>query len=167
MCEIQNTPEEPKALEFGEDQLADLSSIGAELFGDSSDPRSYAYVRHLERPDINWLRIFAYTLAPAVAAILLGILLAYFGASALLATAMPLAVLFVYALLMLKRACICAVKIYQRYAPREIREKCRFEPSCSQYMILAIEKYGLPKGLKKGISRLKRCNTDGGGYDLP
>lgn len=34
-------------------------------------------------------------------------------------------------------------------------------------MILAIEKYGLIKGLQKGICRLKRCNIDGGGFDFP
>ncbi|MBE6586778.1 MAG: membrane protein insertion efficiency factor YidD [Ruminococcaceae bacterium] len=67
----------------------------------------------------------------------------------------------------MKRVVICSVHIYQRYAPDSIRNKCRFEPSCSEYMILAIEKYGLFKGVIKGIDRLKRCNTNDGGFDYP
>ncbi|MBQ4067291.1 MAG: membrane protein insertion efficiency factor YidD [Clostridia bacterium] len=67
----------------------------------------------------------------------------------------------------LKDAAICCVKIYQRYAPAAIRNRCRFEPSCSEYMILSLEKYGLFKGLKKGFNRMHRCNANDGGYDYP
>jgi putative component of membrane protein insertase Oxa1/YidC/SpoIIIJ protein YidD len=34
-------------------------------------------------------------------------------------------------------------------------------------MILSLEKYGLRRGLSKGIGRLKRCNIDNGGFDEP
>jgi putative membrane protein insertion efficiency factor len=45
---------------------------------------------------------------------------------------------------------------------------CRFEPSCSTYMILAIKKYGVFYGITKGIWRICRCNPYGrGGYDPP
>ena len=45
---------------------------------------------------------------------------------------------------------------------------CRFEPSCSRYMIGALRKYGLFKGLAKGIGRLCRCHPwHPGGYDPP
>jgi putative membrane protein insertion efficiency factor len=45
---------------------------------------------------------------------------------------------------------------------------CRFEPSCSRYMIGALQKYGLLKGLAKGISRFLRCHPwNPGGYDPP
>ncbi|MBR5314328.1 MAG: membrane protein insertion efficiency factor YidD [Clostridia bacterium] len=67
----------------------------------------------------------------------------------------------------MKRILICLVQMYQRFAPDSIRKKCRFEPSCSQYMILSLKKYGLWKGLAKGIDRLKRCNTQDGGFDYP
>ena len=43
---------------------------------------------------------------------------------------------------------------------------CRFTPTCSQYMIDAINKYGTFKGIKLGLKRLKRCRPGGGfGYD--
>ncbi|NLZ46061.1 MAG: membrane protein insertion efficiency factor YidD [Clostridiales bacterium] len=52
-------------------------------------------------------------------------------------------------------------------APESLRKQCRFKPSCSEYMILSIEKFGLLKGIIKGICRLKRCNINGGGFDFP
>lgn len=43
---------------------------------------------------------------------------------------------------------------------------CRFTPTCSEYMKIAIEKYGTFKGLKLGIKRLLRCHPFGKyGYD--
>jgi uncharacterized protein len=45
---------------------------------------------------------------------------------------------------------------------------CRFDPSCSQYMIGALRKYGLLKGLFKGIGRVLRCHPwHPGGEDPP
>jgi putative membrane protein insertion efficiency factor len=43
---------------------------------------------------------------------------------------------------------------------------CRFQPTCSEYSIQAIRKYGPIKGLIKTIWRLLRCNPfNKGGYD--
>ena len=47
------------------------------------------------------------------------------------------------------------------------RLKCVFEPSCSEYMILAVNKYGLVRGVIKGIRRLLRCHPPNGGKDYP
>lgn len=38
--------------------------------------------------------------------------------------------------------------------------KCRFHPSCSQYTIIAINKYGFIKGWYKGIKRILRCKPN-------
>ena len=62
---------------------------------------------------------------------------------------------------------IGCVLMYKAYAPLEIRAKCRFEPSCSTYMIMAVRKYGLFKGVIKGIKRVKRCKPPNGGVDYP
>ena len=44
--------------------------------------------------------------------------------------------------------------------------RCKFEPSCSKYMIQAIEKYGSIKGIYLGTKRFLRCNPfSKGGYD--
>ena len=43
---------------------------------------------------------------------------------------------------------------------------CRFNPSCSQYMLDAVAKYGPWRGGYKGIKRICRCHPLGGsGYD--
>ena len=67
----------------------------------------------------------------------------------------------------MKNLLIKLIKYYQKKAPKEVREACLFEPSCSNYMILAIKKYGVIKGLYKGIKRLSRCHYPNGGNDYP
>lgn len=58
----------------------------------------------------------------------------------------------------LKPALIGAIRLYQRYAPERVRRKCLFKPTCSEYAILAIEKYGVIRGLYKSYIRLfKKC----------
>jgi uncharacterized protein len=43
---------------------------------------------------------------------------------------------------------------------------CRFHPTCSEYMVQAIETKGLPKGLLSGVARLLKCHPlHPGGYD--
>lgn len=78
-----------------------------------------------------------------------------------------LIVSFIYSAIFIKRALIWFVHLYQHYAPDRIRLKCVFEPSCSEYMILSIEKYGAIKGVIKGCIRLLRCHPPNGGKDVP
>ncbi len=43
---------------------------------------------------------------------------------------------------------------------------CRFTPTCSEYMIEAIDRFGVLKGTKLGIKRLMKCHPKGEyGYD--
>lgn len=43
---------------------------------------------------------------------------------------------------------------------------CRFQPTCSQYLLEAVEKHGFIKGFCKGIWRILRCHPGSrGGYD--
>lgn len=58
----------------------------------------------------------------------------------------------------LKPAIIGAIRLYQRYAPEDIRRRCLFKPTCSEYAILAVQKYGVIKGMTKTYVRLfKKC----------
>jgi uncharacterized protein len=46
------------------------------------------------------------------------------------------------------------------------KKNCRFQPTCSSYMILAIKKYGSIKGVYLGLKRLSKCHPFcKGGYD--
>jgi putative membrane protein insertion efficiency factor len=62
---------------------------------------------------------------------------------------------------------VSLILLYQKMAPKKLRDSCRFEPSCSNYMIIAINKYGVIKGINLGLKRLFRCHIPNGGYDYP
>ena len=68
---------------------------------------------------------------------------------------------------LLKRFAIGAVLLYKAFAPESMRDRCRFEPTCSTYMIMAIRKYGLFIGLYRGFRRITRCKPPNGGIDYP
>lgn len=58
------------------------------------------------------------------------------------------------------------VRAYQWAVSPWLGPRCRFEPSCSQYMIEAIERHGALRGGWLGIRRILRCHPWGGtGYD--
>lgn len=157
-----------KQIVFSEEEFKSLNDIGDKLFNDEKDPRSSAYVRKLKRPEISLFKtLLLYIILPAAVIILIIFLLNYFNLSKIGIVITAVVILTAYILFSAKQICVSAIKLYQKYAPDSLRNKCRFEPSCSEYMILAIEKYGLINGVKKGICRLKRCNINGGGYDFP
>lgn len=58
------------------------------------------------------------------------------------------------------------IKFYQHCISPLKPPTCRYVPTCSQYMMEAIRKYGPFKGLWLGTKRLLRCHPWGGnGYD--
>jgi len=58
------------------------------------------------------------------------------------------------------------IKLYQKYISSLFGRRCRFYPTCSQYTIEALHKYGLVIGLFKAIKRIIKCNPFHlGGYD--
>jgi len=74
---------------------------------------------------------------------------------------------FLLFIISLKRILIFAVTLYQIKASDEVRLRCNFTPSCSEYMILSLNKYGVICGTYKGIKRLLRCRLPNGGEDYP
>lgn len=66
----------------------------------------------------------------------------------------------------MKRTLIFLIKLYRKYISPLKPACCRFYPTCSQYAIEAIEKYGVLKGGFMAIKRILRCNPfNKGGYD--
>jgi putative membrane protein insertion efficiency factor len=65
-------------------------------------------------------------------------------------------------------AIIGIVRVYQVTLSPIFGRQCRFRPTCSNYMIEAVQKYGAVRGAIKGVWRIARCNPFGGsGYDPP
>jgi len=61
---------------------------------------------------------------------------------------------------------IAAVRVYQWTLGPLVGPRCRYEPSCSSYFILAVRKHGAVRGAARGIARICRCHPwHPGGYD--
>lgn len=120
--------------------------------------------RKIERPKIEKHLIFFGLLIPLclILAIVLVMILADGSWKYLICVGLFLSLLF-----LLKYIAFLWVKLYQKFAPEKVRRSCLFYPSCSQYMLLAIEKYGFWKGFWKGLKRLGRCHYPNGGEDYP
>ena len=66
----------------------------------------------------------------------------------------------------MKQIFILLIRVWQRTFSRVLPPSCRFEPSCSQYGIEALQKYGVFKGGWLTIKRIGRCHPfHPGGYD--
>ena len=61
---------------------------------------------------------------------------------------------------------ILLVRFYQMAISPWLGNNCRYQPTCSSYMIEALKEHGLFKGLWLGTKRISRCHPWGGhGYD--
>jgi len=66
----------------------------------------------------------------------------------------------------LKALFIFLVRIYQWTLSPLLPDACRFSPTCSQYTIEALQKYGAIKGGWLGLKRISKCHPWGGhGHD--
>jgi putative membrane protein insertion efficiency factor len=66
------------------------------------------------------------------------------------------------------RMLIGLVRVYQWTLSPFIGRQCRFTPTCSNYFIGAVEKYGAVRGAWRGLLRICRCHPfHPGGYDPP
>jgi len=68
----------------------------------------------------------------------------------------------------MKELLITFIRIYQKAVSPFLGNNCRYYPSCSEYSVQAIQKYGVVKGTIKSIWRILRCNPfSKGGVDYP
>ena len=117
----------------------------------------------LERPEVRYTKpIIALSVYVAQFIALLFIPYGEWWIGALVLTGYSL----IYFSVIAKKAVIWLVRLYQNKAPDEVRLRCVMEPSCSVYMIMAVEKYGVIRGVYKGIRRLFRCGNERG-VDYP
>lgn len=67
----------------------------------------------------------------------------------------------------MKRVLLAFIRFYRReLSPRKGKPCCRYFPTCSQYAVTAIERYGAIKGGTLAAWRILRCNPfSKGGYD--
>ncbi|MBQ3008582.1 MAG: membrane protein insertion efficiency factor YidD [Oscillospiraceae bacterium] len=66
----------------------------------------------------------------------------------------------------MKKILIYPIRFYKKFISPHLGHHCRYWPTCSSYMIEAIETHGALKGLLLGTYRIIRCNPwSQGGYD--
>lgn len=66
----------------------------------------------------------------------------------------------------MKKTLIRSIRIYQRFISSLLPPSCRFTPTCSQYAVEAIDRFGTIKGSYLATARICRCHPfHPGGYD--
>ena len=65
-----------------------------------------------------------------------------------------------------KRAALALVRFYRKGISPLLPPSCRYTPTCSEYAIIALQRYGFLKGSWLAIKRIGRCHPwKPGGYD--
>ena len=65
-----------------------------------------------------------------------------------------------------RRSVVTTIRIYQKLVSPGLGRNCRYAPTCSQYTIDAISRFGVVKGAILGARRVGRCHPlRSGGYD--
>lgn len=66
----------------------------------------------------------------------------------------------------MKKMIIWLIEFYRRYLSGLKKPCCRFYPTCSEYALQAVQKYGAAKGSLMAVKRISRCHPFcKGGYD--
>ena len=66
----------------------------------------------------------------------------------------------------MRKALVAVLRGYKLLISPLLPSACRFRPTCSEYMMDAIDRYGVLKGVWLGMKRLGRCHPfHEGGYD--
>ena len=67
---------------------------------------------------------------------------------------------------MLKKTTLTFIKVYQEAVSPWLPPACRYEPTCSEYARVAVERYGVGRGGWLAARRIGRCHPFGGsGWD--
>ena len=72
--------------------------------------------------------------------------------------------------MILTKLFILPIKLYQWLISPLLPKSCRYYPTCSEYTVIALRKYGIIRGLLMGCRRILRCHPikclgGGSGYD--
>ena len=66
----------------------------------------------------------------------------------------------------MRAVALALLRSYKRFISPLLPPMCRFEPTCSVYMLQAVEKHGAARGIWLGVRRLARCHPfNPGGWD--
>lgn len=118
---------------------------------------NYCVNREIKRPKTNIITAMKYLIVLELTSLLIVYLVARmlvfvgfsYSFSSLNYFVSVLLLIFFY-----KRFSILVIELYQHYASDERRRKCTLKPTCSEYSIMVLNKYGMVKAFKKIYIRL-------------
>ena len=126
---------------------------------EEEDVRRYCLQRPLERPEIKWFsvmrQVVAYIIAAAITFYLLRYVAKYLKWDMMES---PTSIIWILILILLAnghKVGIFLVRLYQHYASEELRRRCVCKPTCSEYALMAFEKYCWPYAMYKILYRLR------------
>jgi putative membrane protein insertion efficiency factor len=144
-----------------------------EISTDELEAKNYVLAKEMFRPATNVLTAAGYSTLFISCALGLSLLLSFLlNDSIAINTTLSFVFIFIVSIVtgvcfFMKPLLIGLVHLYQHYAPDELRRRCLFKPTCSEYTILALEKYGVLKGIGKCFDRFNRCHGIKYSIDYP
>lgn len=141
------------------------SAVRMNLWTDADSIRNYCRHHELNRPHINWLLVVSVIVAfETFLYVFLNRLSLSIGSFLLFAEGFHVVTFIIFGRIILR----LIVKIYQRYAPESLRRQCTCQPTCSEYALLALQKYTWPKALMLIVRRVAyTCQKPGYKIDYP
>lgn len=125
------------------------------------EAKDYCYNRILERPNISYKKIIVqFSLCVIIKFIVSFIVCVFCAGFDLYLINIKNFFLFyfiltlIFSILFLRKFFILSIKLYQKYAPENIRRKCCCKPSCSEYSIMVIGHYGVIIGSAMAFKRM-------------
>jgi putative membrane protein insertion efficiency factor len=71
-------------------------------------------------------------------------------------------------MVVIRTLAVAPIRLYQLVISPVVGPRCKYHPSCSEYAVGAIRRYGVLRGLVLAAWRLMRCNPwSHGGVDFP
>lgn len=167
-CDLQEQ-DETVSVELSESEFLNDFARTAAIERLKSDVSVASGTRELYRPKINSVRTALNIIIPLLvwAAVFCTLYFTLNDHRVVISVVVSLGLLALYIIVRMRALLIWCIKVYQRFAPDRVRLRCVFTPSCSEYAIAALQKYGVIRGIPKIISRLKRCHPPNEGEDFP
>lgn len=123
--------------------------------------RKYVMGRPLYRPTITYSKAFLLFFIGIICSFIISIAIFFLLINFRITVNKCLFYAFFYAVIFVIFArwfAIVCIKLYQHYAPEEVRRRCLLKPTCSEYAIIVIKKYGfLIGGIKTWLRLNYKC----------
>lgn len=129
------------------------------MTAEEKEVRQYCLQRPLQRPLTNWgsalCQVAVYVSVSVITFLLLRYITRFLKWDLMESPTSIAWILLLIVLLDGRRIGVLLVRLYQHYASESMRRRCVCKPTCSEYALLALDKYCWPRALYKILYRLR------------